>query len=238
MASIGLKILTITTGSALLAAPPSYGWEANGFAGQDTIYSSEVLPDPGALGWIGGGKVVWSPSKLPVSFGAMGTYSRYLIESGEEFTDGSTSKTGSMQGWQVGPTVVVRAPWQSFTPFFAASYGFGQYEYNLSSQTAFVNGQSQLETDLDMKLAYASQTITGSAGFRIGGAWGFTCEFLEMRHIFAVSSAKATVRNRVDGELQSNDGGEETAAELFQGLEGERFHHSTRSLVIGVSYRP
>lgn len=238
MASLGLKPLTITTACAFLASTPSFGWETNVFGGQDTIYSSEVLPDPGAVGWIGGGKAVWTPSKLPVSFGVMGTFSRYLIKGGEEFTDGSTSKTGSMLGWQVGPTVVVRAPWQSFTPFFAASFGFGQYEYDLSSKTAFMNGQSQLVTDLDMKLQYASQTLTASAGFRVGGTWGFTCEFLEMRHIFAVSSAEARVKNSVDGELQSSDSGEETAAELFRSLEGERFHHSTRSLVIGVSYRP
>src|SRR5690606_557853 len=101
-----LTKLTITT-SFIIAAQPVSAWEVTTFGGQETIFSSEVLPDPGATGWVGGGNLLWSAPKLPVSLGLRGAFSQFRIDGKDEVDQVTATKTGSMYGYQYGPTFVV-----------------------------------------------------------------------------------------------------------------------------------
>jgi hypothetical protein len=177
---------------------------------------------------------MWTSSDFHLGFGFTASSSLYTIASEENDEQSSVDKQGEMTGFQYGPTFSMSLPWV-ITPYVSSTLLVGDFDYELQTTTSQTSGSSQLGTDLKTKLSFISNSIAMSFGLRSAGTWSFFGEAAVMRTLLTLSQAKAVATNRVDGEVVSSDTGEASLSELFQELEGEKFHHSTSVVVFGVA---
>jgi hypothetical protein len=208
-----------------------------GFGGIRSIETSQFLTDDDGSGVDMGARIYYAPgNQNHLHLGVSGTSTEYKIKQTSSSATSSFSKEGTFSGSSYGPDIMVRMPWQSFSPYIRVSYLVSAHKHNvLSGTNTTLSTGSSVSTSMRTVIDFTGSGIETGVGVNFSyGSIRFFVEASETKETLVLDKITLRFINSDGSERLAEDSGETAIENDVQSLIGEKISHSTKSTLFGL----